>query len=272
MKPLIDGDILLYEIGFGSETGWRGLHPESTDPPPFDYVREMVDGRIEEICNIVLLYFGKCDKPHLFLTGKGNFREEIAKKKKYKGNRTKPKPFHYNNIKTYLMFKYDCTVAEGCEADDLLCIEQMQDAENTIICSRDKDLRQCPGWHFGWELGKQPQYGPKFVEELGELYLSDNKKEVKGTGWKFFFAQLLIGDKVDNIPGLPQNGPVKAYEMLSELQTYEEMEKAVSEAYRALYGDSWKEEIMEQAALVYMVRERDEEGNLVMWRLSDGRA
>lgn len=270
MKPLIDGDILLYEIGFGSETGWRGLHPESTDPPPFDYVREMVDGRIEEICNKVLQHFGKCDKPHLFLTGKGNFREEIAKKKKYKGNRTKPKPFHYNNIKTYLMFKYDCTVAEGCEADDLLCIKQVQDAENTIICSRDKDLRQCPGWHFGWELGKQPQYGPKFVEELGELYLSDNKKEVKGTGWKFFFAQLLIGDKVDNIPGLPQNGPVKAYETLSELQTYEEMEKAVSEAYRAFYGDSWKEEIMEQAALVYMVRERDEEGNLVMWRLSEG--
>jgi len=244
----------------------------------------MLEGRIEEICSKIEQHFGKCKPPILFLTGKGNFREEIALKKKYKGNRTKPKPFHYNNIKTYLLFKYDCEVAEGCEADDLLCITQCCSTtfsrelntegyfdvhHHTIICTRDKDLRQCPGWHFGWELGKQPQYGPVFIDELGSLSLSENKKEIKGTGWKFFFAQLIVGDKTDNIPGLPGNGPVKAYETLSELQTYGEMEKAVIEAYRAFYGVSWKEELLEQAALVYMIRERDEDGNLIMWELSD---
>lgn len=268
MKPLVDADILLYEIAWGAETGWKAIHPASSDPPPFDYVKKMLEDRLEEICSKVRDYFGSCEEPTLFLTGKGNFRELIAKKKKYKGNRVKPKPFHYNNIKTYIQFAYDCEVAEGVEADDILCIRHRQDPENTIICTRDKDLRQCPGWHFGWELGNQPQYGPVLLDELWNLSLSEDKKKLSGTGWKFFFAQCLMGDGTDNIPGLPKNGPLKAYKTLSELQTYEEMEEAVSEAYRAFYADSWKEELEEQAALVYMIREVDENGEYVKWRLN----
>lgn len=267
MIPHIDGDILLYEIGFGSETGWRAISPSSTDPPPFGYVEEMLNGRIAEICYQIKQHFGECGKPVIFLTGKNNFREEVAKKKKYKGNRVKPKPFHYHNIKAYLLNSYECIISEGCEADDMLCIMQRDD---TVICSRDKDLRQCPGWHFGWELGKQPQYGPLLVDRLGHLEISSDGKNLKGTGDKFFFAQMLMGDSTDNIPGLPGIGPRKAYNMLTDLKEYPDMENVVKEAYRAFYGDSWKEELEEQAALVYMIREVDEDGEYVKWRLKDG--
>lgn len=267
MTPLVDSDIFLYEVGFGSETGWKAIHPESTDPPPFDYVKDMVDERIKEICNKIHDFFGVCDKPRLFLTGEGNFRLDIAKKKPYKGTRVLPKPFHYSNIKAYLQMQYEAEIVEGMEADDMLCILQ---TDKTIICTRDKDLRQCPGWHFGWELGKQAQYGPLLVDEPGSLSLSADKKKLVGTGSKFFFAQCLMGDNVDNIPGLPQNGPVSVYNRLNELQEYGDMERAVSEAYRAFYGDTWKEEMLEQARLVWMVKQLDDEGNPVMWDFIDG--
>ena len=44
MQPLLDADVLLYEIGFAAETGWKG---ESN--PPFDYVSELLDNRIGNI-------------------------------------------------------------------------------------------------------------------------------------------------------------------------------------------------------------------------------
>lgn len=276
--PLIDADVLRYEIGFAAEVGWKAIKEqkglEGDDPPPFDYVAELLDGRIQEICNKV----EATTEPILFLTGKNNFREKIAKKKVYKGTRPGKKPWHYNNLTAYMIGKYHARVIEGMEADDAICIEQTSNLFNdelnhefphTIICTRDKDLRQCPGWHFGWELANQPQFGPLFVsaEEVGHIELV--KGEVKGYGSKFFYAQLIVGDKVDNIPGIPGKGAVAALEALGNTNTLEEMEEAVVALYKAHYGDVWREEMREQAQLLWMVRELDEEGNPVMWNFLD---
>jgi hypothetical protein len=279
MLPLIDGDILLYECGFGAETGWKAIYPDSPDPPSWEYVAEMVDSRIEEICKAVKA----TEKPRLFITGKDNFREKIAKKAIYKGQRDKlAKPWHYNNIKAYLIGCYDAEVVDGMEADDKMCIIQtnnlnldkkVEDAYNypfTIICTRDKDLRQCPGWHFGWELGSQPQFGPKLVDEIGEIHLSSDNKKITGWGLKFFYSQLITGDRVDNIPGLPRKGPVEAFKLLANTTTHEEMEKAVVAAYKVFYGDVWREELLEQGQLLWMVRELDKDGNPVMWNIKYG--
>lgn len=270
MQPLIDGDILLYECGFGAETGWKSIHPDSTDPPPWDYVSELVDARIEDICKAV-----EADiKPRLFLTGKDNFRMEIAKKVVYKGQRDElAKPWHYKNIKAYLIGCYEAEVVDDMEADDMMCIVQtMYEQEwpnSTIICTRDKDLRQCPGWHFGWELGNQPQFGPKLVDEIGAISLSPDNKKINGYGLKFFYSQLITGDKVDNVPGLPRKGPVFAFELLHDKETKDALEEAVVGAYKAHYGDTWKEELLEQGQLLWMVRELDTEGKPVMWSLTD---
>ena len=283
MQPLVDGDILLYEIGFAAETGWKAIKEwkkgdDPIDPPPFEYVAELLDNRIKGICVVV----GATTDPILYFTGKDNFREGIAKKKKYKDNRSESsRPFHYYNIKVYCQSKYDCIVVEGMEADDALCIKQvMQDddyitrfvsgkeeGEQTIICSRDKDLRQCPGWHFGWELGNQPQFGPYLVDELGWIKLSDDRKKVRGVGSKFFHAQMLMGDAVDNIPGLPNCGPVATFNLINPCTSTLECEQAVVGAYKGVYEDSWKDELLEQAMLVWMVRELDEEGKPIMYKL-----
>jgi hypothetical protein len=255
MQPLIDSDILHYEIGFAAEAGWQG-----EGVPSFDYVAELVDMKIANICAIV----EATQPPILFMTEGSNFRTEVAKLRPYK-ERAGNKPFHFYNIKAYIKAKYDWRSRDGLEADDLMAVEQSNRLENTIICTRDKDLRAVPGWHYGWELGNQPQYGPSLVTELGSIRLSENRKHLKGEGTLFFLSQCLTGDAVDTVPGLPKCGPVKAFEILQGSETYTEGFKRVREAYRGLYGDDGDAQLLEQGRLLWMTRSLHPDGSPVLW-------
>lgn len=257
MRPLIDGDVILYEIGFASETGWQGEYP-----PPFSYVEEMLYQRVMQICDTV----GGTEPPTFFFTGGSNFRIEIATLKPYKGNRKDKKPFHYLNLKYYIQNMYDWKMAENLEADDLMALEQVN-CQNTIICTRDKDLRQVPGWHFSWELANQPQFGPILVEGYGWIKLSEDKKKLVGVGDKFFLSQCITGDAVDNIPGLPKYGPDKAFKILEATTTYQEGLEAVTEAYKGFYGDLWEKMLLEQGRLLWMTREINN-GEPVLWQIN----
>lgn len=170
------------------------------------------------------------------------------------------------------MANYEYVVAIGMEADDLLCVDLVKDGDglNVVCCSRDKDLRMVPGLHYGWPVGKQPPFGPKRVTELGELELKGGEKLV-GTGLKFFYAQTIMGDPTDSIPGLSGGGPVAAYKCLHECETEEEMFKGVSKLYEGHYGETWREEMYEQCHLLYMIRELDEEGQPIKYIMPDER-
>lgn len=256
MQPLIDADILLYEIGFAAEAGWQ-----SAGFPPFDYAANLLDQRIDNICAMV----EATEPPILFLTGKTNFRTEIAKLRPYK-ERASNKPFHYYNLKAYIKGKYDWRLQEGLEADDLMSIEQTARGDATIICTRDKDLRAVPGWQYGWELGNQPQFGPKRVGDFGEIRLSGDRKSIKGEGLLFFLSQCLTGDSVDTVPGLPRFGPVKAFDLLSPCVDTTEAFKCVLGAYKAFYEDLAEAALLEQGRLLWMTRELDEKGQPVLWQ------
>ena len=279
MQPLIDGDILLYEIGSCGQ-----YTDEATGDlviREFDFVAHLLDQKVKEICAMVWA----TEEPILYITnnwrihkkenrqrvreGKAekefvpNFRDKVAHAKKYKGNRVNEKPFHYDNLIAYMRGKYDTRVAEGFEADDLICIEQYSRLHllDTIICTRDKDLRICQGMHYGWECGKQRQFGPERVDEIGYIHLYGEKtKVIKGVGLKFFYAQLITGDTTDNIPGLPKGGPVLAFNTLAELTTHKELEDAVVGLYKKKFGDDWKEQFLEQANLLWMCMEFEEDG------------
>lgn len=162
---------------------------------------------------------------------------------------------------------YDVRKQRGLEADDLMAIEQTSRRDETIICSRDKDLYQVPGWHYSWELGKQAARGPEEISNFGEINIVRGKSTIKivGGGYKFFLSQCLTGDGVDTIPGLPQYGPIKAFETLQATQGIPEAFKAVREAYKAVYGDDGDMELLEQGRLLWMVRELDENGSPIMW-------
>ena len=163
---------------------------------------------------------------------------------------------------------------DGLEADDMLCIRQYKSWQDgdTIICSRDKDVRQCPGWHYSWEINKQAAVGPLFIEPLGFIEKKTKTSSGKpkpttifGGGHKFFYCQMLMGDGTDNIPGVEGYGPVFAYNLLWDAKTERECYELVAEVYVKNYGDEWKTRIKEQADLLWMVRELNEKGEPKLW-------
>jgi len=292
MKCLIDADVLVYELGFSGQY-YEEIEEDGvlvkTDKiiiRDFSFVADLLDQRIKEI-------EAECwanEPSTLFLTNdstlnkqwnrirkirgeeplecKPNFRTAIAEAKVYKGQRTQEKPFHRDNIRAYMLSEYDCVVANGMEADDMLAITQTNAPPlTTIICTRDKDLRMVAGMHYGWPCGKQLQYGPKQVEGLGELELNGTK--LTGTGCKFFYSQVLTGDSTDNYPGLPRCGPAGAFKLLEGGHSEGELFEAVSGAYRDKFGDGWEEKLLEQARLAWMCTELNEDGSPVMWEMPE---
>lgn len=253
--PLIDADILCYEICWGVEYGKEYI-------PPFEQVGDALDLRIANI----LAEIETTAQPKLFLTGSSNFRFDLATTKPYKNRDHDKRPYHFDNIRAYMVGMYGATIIEGMEADDAMCIEANKDPNAYIICTRDKDLRMQTCWHYGWELGKQPRYGPAFVSYLGEWI--DGR--IPAVGIRLFYYQLLVGDTVDNIPGLPGCGPVKAKSALKKCNTEIEMYEICADLYKTKYGSEWYDKLLEQGRLLWMVNELNEDGSPKMWTPPNG--
>jgi hypothetical protein len=239
MKALIDADILPYEFGSATDEEYR--------PLPWMFVKARVLSRIRGILDAT-----GADSYKLYLTSedKSNFRYDLATIKPYKGNRPTEKPYWYSKIREFLIKYKDAEIVYGMEADDALAIEQYNSEEgSTIICSRDKDLKMVPGWHYSWPTGNQPETKPFFVTEL--------------EGLKSFYKQLLTGDPVDNILGL--YGVGKSSKLLSHIDSSEtelEMCKLVREQYEKRFGAYWIDFLLENARLLWMKRTKDD-----VWRL-----
>ena len=270
---LIDADVLRYEVASVGE--------KDGDIRSFDFVKQVFDERI----NTIVEGAGATDY-QLFLSGdrhsakilnrqrrrsllpeldfQPNFREALAKGKVYKGTRKQDKPFHWINLTAYILSRDGVSVSNGCEADDEIAIVHRERAETTIICTRDKDLRMVPGHHYGWECGKQPEFGPVVYDSIGkiELVRSKSSNKIVGGGWAFFCAQLLTGDVVDNIGGARGIGPVRAYEILKDCTTEREYFNAVIRVYQENYGARWEEFLEEQCGLLWIIRERNADGSL----------
>lgn len=279
---LIDADVLRYEIGAVGEYD----DPETGEHiiRDFDLVLQMFSDRVEQIVE-----GAGADNSVLFLTGdrtthrlakrsgvlegefQPNYRERISEGRIYKGTRKQDKPFHWINLTSYICSQSTVRVANGCEADDEISIEHRTNPTKTIICTRDKDLRMVPGLHYGWECGRQPEFGPVEYDSLGtiELIRSKSGNKIKGGGFKFFGAQLLTGDVVDNIGGLRGVGPVKAAELLSHLSSEREVFDTVKRHYEEVAGDDWKKLLTEQCGLLWIIRERNEDGSLKHFNIEE---
>ncbi len=290
MLGLGDGDLLVHEIAV---LGEYVDDKEVKQILPFSYLSDILDNRIEQI-----LAAANCESARWFLTGKGNFRYDIAAVKPYKAKRG-AKPFHYENLKWYLISRYKAEVVDGMEADDAMAIAQTQALEanrcwsltppylleenaQTVILTRDKDLLQVPGWHYGWEVGKQAEQRLHFVQPLGELNATYEESissktgkqlrsfgKLSGTGYMWFCAQILTGDTTDDIPGCKGIGSGKAYEILQNCEDARGCIKAVKSAFQRVYMEDGDSMLLEQARLVWMVRQVDDEGKPIMLELED---
>lgn len=256
-------------------------------PSSWEFCKNLFDKKVALICDEV----GATSPPTLFFTNTKslnkalnkermyedkeplpyveNFRVDVAKQKEYKGTRKPDKPFHFKNLVAYGRTAFDsCINGNGLEADDQMCIEQYKEWKegrlSTIICSRDKDLRQCPGLHYSWECGRQASIGPIEVDELGVLEMK-NKDKVFGTGNKFFYYQLLVGDTVDNIGGVEGKGPAFAFNLLKDVESIRKAYELVAEVYVKTYRDDWKTRLKEQANLLWIIKEVKEDDQPIFW-------
>jgi hypothetical protein len=215
MIALVDADILVYRFGFASEG----------DPAEFALAR------LSEFLDNLILQDG-ITETWGYLTGKGNFRNELATTAPYKGNRVLAKPYHYQLLREYMERAWGFEVVDGMEADDAIGIEAYRhEPEETIIVSIDKDLNMIRGNHYN------------FVKE--ERYFVTEEDAIRN-----FYLQILTGDKIDNIIGLQGIGPVKSKKLLADCNTEVEMYEAVLKAY-----DGDEARVLENARLLWILRE-----------------
>src|SRR5690554_5998347 len=235
MIALIDADILPYEYG-----GMVQL--EDPDKPlEWEIVRSMVDDRINQILEAT-----KADSCSLYLTDSAtNFRIDLATIKPYKGHRKTEKPYHWERIRQHLIDSWDAEVQYGIEADDRLGIEQMKSPEDTVICSRDKDLHMIPGKHYVWPARKQEE----------KLWFQDELSAIR-----CFYRQLLTGDSTDNI--LDLYGVEASSQLVKRVESCDEerlMFDIVYKAYQDRFGSYASQFLYENAALLWIKREDTED-------------
>jgi 5'-3' exonuclease len=219
---LIDGDIVAYRCAYSCK-----------DLSLYELYLKL-DEVISYIINECSFFCDKGDYT-IFLTGKGNFRFDIAKTAIYKGNRKDtPKPPYLEPARQYLLMKYNTIMSQGEEADDLIGIAATKVGKGAIVASIDKDMLQIPATHFNFNRNEW-----KFVTEA--------------EGMRFFYAQILAGDNADNIIGLYRVGMVTAYKMLEEANTEQEMWDTVVKAYDGNTG-----RVIENARLLWLRRKEGE--------------
>lgn len=144
-------------------------------------------------------------------------REDAAMVQEYQANRQKMTPEQtekkarvqeirawletYGNKHTVPMPQWEI------EADDSMSIEQdkmLKAGRVSKIMTKDKDLDMIMGTHIHydtydeWTITEHNSYGKIWIDRSGSA------AKCKGQGTSFFWAQLLMGDGADNIPGLPK--------------------------------------------------------------------
>lgn len=193
-KLLLDADMLLFQSSVSVEQLINWYDDVWTYYSDLnDAIAKLTDtlARLEEDTGISLADMTFC------LSDQENFRFGVSAN--YKSNRKNTrKPMCYSPLKAWLEEHYHCASYPKLEGDDVIGI--LSDPETTGIWSGDKDLKQISGYHWdgdSWE----------FISEAD--------------GDRFFYYQVLVGDRVDGYGGCPGVGDVRANRILDENCSWE---------------------------------------------------
>ena len=216
-----------------------------------------------------------CDDYVVCIEGEGNFRKDYpAKYVHYKGNRTGDKPLLFAECKEWMERYYGkqgrLISAVGVETDDIVVQKAwsaLVGGRNDVIAYCDKDI---PANAEGWMLNYK--------------HLEDGLKWHAQEERCFNFAvQMLMGDAIDNIPGVevttdelvkkygvrkPANlrvGETTAKGLLKGCSSQKELAERVVECYTAAHGDEWKERMNEMGFFLYMLRSENDKWDVDWW-------
>ena len=218
---IIDGDVLLYMSIWGTES-------KKESQEKFD---EIFNNTMENVfATDYVMAFG----------GPDNFRVSLYPE--YKANRKKSKstrPDWFLDLKSDIVENYEgASLSDNCEADDMVRIwatECKAAEKNFVVISIDKDLDCIAGMHLN------PRTQQTYTIEAD---WADN----------FYWKQILMGDSVDNIPGIPGIGTKKADVILEDSHTSDERMKTVCQAYHNHYGEEGYLYLILNARLIHIWR------------------
>lgn len=95
----------------------------------------------------------------------------------------------------------DVTLHRFWEADDALTMDSLVYGDRGVVKSDDKDLGLSRGPWWDEKRGKIDVIADRFGW-IEDAYTPSLKLKIRGHGTKFFWAQMLMGDKADTIKGL----------------------------------------------------------------------
>lgn len=278
MLALVDGDFLPYSIGFASQRNEHTVFYRGDELGTFKYKRE-VNNLIKDLnlskedvsitteivadpeshalhsvkaCLQAALEDCGADRYVVYLQGKDNFRDKLAKTLPYKSGRPSVKPIHFQAIRDYLVAHWNAEIVDNMETDDQLSIEQTKAPNNTVIITADKDLNTVAGYKYN--IKKRISY---YVSEEDALL------------WNY--CQLILGDKVDAIQGIKGKGLIATYKLFQDCETEEELHWAALCAYEESSYEKPFEVYLEMMRLLFMIREQAPDGTPVMWEPYDSR-
>lgn len=216
-------------------------------------------------------------------------RDTMATVKPYQENRDPDAPIKVRVKELrHLLANYESehikvVVGHFYEADDLMCREQekcLAAGIDSVLISGDKDLWMVQGYHADAKTGRMwlvDGFGHTEYREVGNV-----KPKLVGEGTSWFWHQMIMGDKADNIPGLekidnvtldryqplksgkPRKsgstacGEAKAVAILDGVTTDKDAARKVYEAYWEYYGAHAMTRFVEQAYLLWMQRNDNE--------------
>jgi hypothetical protein len=256
---LIDGDILAYRCAFAAEKTRYYVPTKDTvyeaykDIPkdvvkeaiwsqkeiqPVEFALQALKTTIEWIVDVT-----RCRTTVIYLSGRNNFRYDLAVTLPYKGNReTQGKPTHHRACVDYMKHNCGAITTDGYEADDALGIDAGRFGEECFICTIDKDLDQLPGWKFNW---------------VNDLVYRVSPRD----GDYALYRQIIAGDSTDNVPGIRGYGSGKAGKLLDGCQSRTELFSRTWDLYKGQFptsAEAWRY-FREQAGLVYILRKYADE-------------
>lgn len=219
---LIDGDMLVYRVGF------------ACDEEPERIAIQTMSNYISEIISDLSEHY---TEHQVYLTGSSNFRTEVAVSQPYKGSRPARKPVHKDLLREYMLDTWKAELSDNMEADDCIAMKSTELEHKSIICSLDKDFLQIPT--------KIYDYTKKIMKDIDERF---------ATEW--LYRQALMGDRVDNIPGIHGVGPKKAEKALADWETERELYERCLKLYEENELDA--DRLYESLQLLYLLRSADD--------------
>lgn len=208
---LLDADYIKYVVPYSK---WKHHRATGEWLNIEKFIKDWISGWLTYISDpIVFCFSGKSSE---------TFRAFISFEKEYKGNRKNVEdPYDYPGkiddmyqCVDYIQKKFVSLIFKDLEADDI--VAALQDREHTYIVSKDKDLKQIPGFHYDFEKNN--------------IYEIDNERAIYNLAY-----QLMAGDSTDNIKGMPGMGEKRTMAFLEPLKPKQYINSVLRE-YQKKFG------------------------------------